>query len=196
MNIIDCCFDDDYEEYIRKSFSKREDTSKRLSKIEEDIGSGKKEINSEYYNAYLDYIKADDEHMKTFLYFFKNAYDMCEKEKLYALPIGNRMEALKDMQKKLSDTFDTYYAAYLYLSDLNKKLEKQILEVGNVSIKENPVKVAELHGFLMVIDAMHTTKANEVEKFRNENMLPLLSLCDDLCDGYNSMEDIEEGIRS
>ena len=66
---------DDYEldmEFDRKALEtlhRFENASKTLTAFEEAIKSGQRGIDIHYYQAYYDYLKTDDDHMKTFLHF-------------------------------------------------------------------------------------------------------------------------------
>ena len=180
MKIEEYILDENFEQNAQQTLKNFEQASSRLTYFEEAIKSKQRGVDIHYYKAYYDYIKADDEHMKTFLHFIKICYDNCKMGKNMMFISKSKVEYFGDIQKRTEAAFDKYYKYYTKLSDMTKKLNEEIKKYNPEDIKKNWFVQFKLQVFVMAVDESHASLANEIEAYRNNEILPILKECDDL----------------
>ncbi len=195
MNIQDYVVSENYIEEAEASLKRYEKASANLTSIEKSIRAGG-EIGINYYKAYLEYIVADNEHMVSFLNFIKCAYDTCQYEKKLSLLNHAKVEKLSNAQSLLDAAFNKYYSYYEDLKILDNELEREIDKYKNIDFSVHHLELMRLHGFLAKIDQKHMIKANEIESYRNKELLPLIEHCEELCETVMKMDNDEPVVLS
>lgn len=177
MKIEEYVLDENFDKNAQESLKRFEQASENLSKIEKEIFIGVRNIDVSYYEAYYNYIKADDDHMITFLNFIKICYKNAENGIKLCFYDKRKSEIFENLKNKSEDAFNKYVEYHERLSRVT----------NNLRVKLDQHSVGELHEtdminlqiFLMSIDSMHTQIANDAEKYRNEEIMPLLQSCEE-----------------
>jgi len=177
MKIENYIVSENFEELAVNSLHKRDKASKVLTDVENAIRQGIKTVDIEYYEAYLDYMVTDNEHMKTFLDYLKVAYDNFNIGK-NIVSINKRRE-VEDLQLQTKNAFDEYYKYYEILSLNQEILKVAVGQYQSVDFSKTPFALLELHKVLEECDRTHITVHTLVENLRDKTM-PILDKCESL----------------
>lgn len=192
MKIQEYFVTSDYLEIIKAKQEAFKAASERLTLIEQAIMSGSKQVDMDYHNAFYDYMRADDEHMKTFLCFLKISYDnMVEKKKTIIFPESDK-EKCDYLQKQVEESFNKYYEYYSQLNNITNRYKKEIDKFCSINLSKVPFTQIYLQTVLMGVDQQHASLANKVEQYRNDVLLPLIADCENMLDGNTNNESYEQ----
>jgi len=131
----------------------------------------KKDLNNyslSYFQAYLEYMRTDNEHMGSFLGYLKNEYEMLITEKKNHIKDIDFTKRLEKHINQAEEAFNAYYKIYERLKRNEKTLEEEIKSFKENNIDDSMLNLYMLQLKLMKIDNIHFTVHNAAEEYRSK----------------------------
>ena len=156
-----------FEKHAYNTLKRKEIADEKLRKEEYKVNQHIWNLSLKYYEAYLDYMNTDIEHMGSFLGYIKHEYEMMKKTKPLFFNDDNMTLKLDAQIDKCVEVFEFYSTLYLELKNIAAELNEAIESFKENKFREDMFNLMALHQILAKIDGTYLILQGSAEEYRD-----------------------------
>lgn len=182
---------DDFEDLVKETRKKREEANAAVIKFGVDILNGDAEYGVLYFNTVLDFMTAENDHIKNVLDLLKCCYENFKTLKYSAAATLEKMREFDDLIEQTRVAFNNFYDVHHKLKDNENDLRNFILkETDNMNKNSLAVmkNIINLRNYNAIHDSYHLELKYQVDTVVN----PLIETCESIYQ-HSAVQEIEFG---
>jgi len=170
---------DDFDKQVEQTRKKREETRKAVVKAGVDILNGDAKYDLAYFYTVLDFMTAENEHIRTVLDLVKCCYENFKTLKYSVAITLNDMQEFDALIEKTKVAFNEFYDVCEKLKNNENNLRNLIIKnademsKSNLAIIEN---LLDLRAYNSIHDAYHKELTDQINNVIN----PLIEKCESI----------------